>query len=554
VGFGTIYVLTTDVDLVIVAADIVPSFTVSAAGNYTIHTLVYDPTTFDPGTIIFGETMGSEVYELFIEGGGTICGSLDVAGAPIIVDVCLPPCEANAGTISADDATVCFENGTATISATANGDAVVPDGFQTVYVLTSGPDLIIEAADALPAFPVAQTGDYTVHTLVYDPTTLDLGFIVFGETTGGEVNALLIQGGGIICASLDLIGAPILVEDCSPVNDDCANAIPVAISSVDNCAGNAVSGNNAFATQEAGNGPGCETTSQYFADVWYTFNSGENTEISILLDPGTMTDWALTVTDACSGGMELACELDPSAPIDVSTTPNTEYRVRVYSNIGSGVGGSFALCITGAVPTFICDGGDVVGSNGETLIDVCQDTDPDVLDFNTTSVSVEDYAFIVTDEVNTIITPMAGNSLDFNALPLGTYRVWGVSYNGTLEGAIPGEPASGISSTGACVDLSNGFVAVNVEICSGMADRSLGLWNLHPNPTSGEFNVRYGGDDGPVSLEVIDMDGRTVIQKQLTMSHGQVYTLDGAGRLAPGPYTVRLGLDGSVRMLRLLVQ
>ncbi|MBK9401639.1 MAG: hypothetical protein IPN36_12510 [Bacteroidetes bacterium] len=56
-------------------------------------------------------------------------------------------------------------------------------------------------------------GIYTIHTLVYDPSTLNLGIVVPGTTTGFDVNALLIQGGGSICASLDVTGAPVIVND-----------------------------------------------------------------------------------------------------------------------------------------------------------------------------------------------------------------------------------------------------------------------------------------------------------------------------------------------------
>jgi hypothetical protein len=47
--------------------------------------------------------------------------------------------------------------------------------------------------------------------LVYDPATLNLGIVVPGVTTGFDVNSLLVQGGGSICASLDVQGAPFLV-------------------------------------------------------------------------------------------------------------------------------------------------------------------------------------------------------------------------------------------------------------------------------------------------------------------------------------------------------
>ena len=44
------------------------------------------------------------------------------------------------------------------------------------------------------------------------PNTWTSAIVVPGVTTGFDVNGLLIQGGGTICASLDVAGAPVLVE------------------------------------------------------------------------------------------------------------------------------------------------------------------------------------------------------------------------------------------------------------------------------------------------------------------------------------------------------
>ena len=549
-GFQTVYVLTSGTGLVIEEAGALPEFVVDAPGLYTIHTLVYDPLTLDLGTIVFGQTTGGAVNGLLIQGGGTICASLDVAGAPVVVELC---CEAEAGTLTASASTVCLLNDSAAVSATPGGNSVVPAGFSTLYVLTSGADLVIQQVSVAPSFDVTTADDYTIHTLVYDPTTLDLGTFTFGETTGGEVNALLIQGGGIICASLDVAGAPISVEDCTPVNDDCADAISLPINAIGDCPEAAVIGNNTYASQDGGD-PGCDATQESFLDVWYTFNSGANTLVTIDLDPGTMTQWAITVSDACSGGNEVYCEVSPGGPIDLTTTVDTDYWVRIYSNTEIGQGGEFTLCFSGAAPTFVCDGGEVSAVGGDTEITVCQNSAPDVIDLATTSTSVEDYAYIATDANNIVVTLLAGNSLDFNALPLGVYRVWGVSYNGDLQGATPGQLATEITSTGDCLELSANFVLVSVEICVGVDGLSASEWTLFPNPGNGEFNLRYAGTSGRTLLEVIDMQGRLVYQQSVPMTHGQVHTVNVAGKLAAGSYTVRLSNGNEVNNLRLSIR
>jgi hypothetical protein len=210
-GFEVIYVLTEGAGLVIIDVNATPEFEVDATGSYTIHTLVYDPTTLDLSIVEIGVTTGFDVNGLLIQGGGEICASLDVAGAAFTVVLC---CDAEAGTLSGGGE-VCLEDDSATLTATADGNAVVPAGYEVIYVLTEGAGLVIIDVNATPEFEVENEGSYTIHTLVYDPATLDLSIVVPGTTTGFDVNGLLIQGGGTICASLDVAGAAFTVVDCS---------------------------------------------------------------------------------------------------------------------------------------------------------------------------------------------------------------------------------------------------------------------------------------------------------------------------------------------------
>ena len=130
-------------------------------------------------------------------------------------DDCINPplCTADAGTLVADADSTCLDNGSILISATAQANAVVPSGYEIVYVLTESG--VIQAMENAPEFTVMNTGGFTIHTLVYDPTILDLGTVVLGTTLASDVDNLLIQGGGTICASLDLTGATVSVTDCS---------------------------------------------------------------------------------------------------------------------------------------------------------------------------------------------------------------------------------------------------------------------------------------------------------------------------------------------------
>ncbi|WP_299335903.1 T9SS type A sorting domain-containing protein [uncultured Psychroserpens sp.] len=226
-GYVQAFVLTQGEDLVILGAGGEPSFEVTEAGDYTIHSLVFNPDTLDLSIVQPGVTTGFDVFGLLIAGGGEICASLDVAGASFKVDE--EQCTADAGTMTTDMANVELSNGSATITATADGNAVIPEGYVQAFVLTQGEGLIILGAGGEPSFEVTEAGDYTIHSLVFNPDTLDLGIVQPGVTTGFDVFGLLIAGGGEICASLDVAGASFKVDeeqctaDAGTMSTDMAN-------------------------------------------------------------------------------------------------------------------------------------------------------------------------------------------------------------------------------------------------------------------------------------------------------------------------------------------
>ncbi len=78
-------------------------------------------------------------------------------------------CLANAGTISIEFDAGCLVNGSATVTASPSGNAVVPAGFNLIYVLTQTNGLIIQAVSTTPTFTVNSLDIHRIHTLVYDP-------------------------------------------------------------------------------------------------------------------------------------------------------------------------------------------------------------------------------------------------------------------------------------------------------------------------------------------------------------------------------------------------
>jgi hypothetical protein len=209
-GYSTLFVLTQGEGLVIEQVNTAAEFTVNAAGNYTIHTLVY-PTGLDLSVVELGVTTGFDVNGLLVQGGGELCAALDVAGAPVYVQEGEEVCTADAGTVYSFSPIQCLSNGVATIGATQVQQPVIPDGYSQLFVLTNAFNLTILDVSTQPQFDINRVGFYRIHSLVYNPSTLDLSIVQFGQTTAYDVLPQLQQGGGNICASLDVYGAVSLV-------------------------------------------------------------------------------------------------------------------------------------------------------------------------------------------------------------------------------------------------------------------------------------------------------------------------------------------------------
>jgi len=134
-----------------------------------------------------------------------------------------PVCLADAGTLTITDDEVELDTPEVTVSATPDGNAVVPVGYSTLYVLTSGAGLIIEQTGSSPSFSVSTTGLFTIHTLIYnansgDPDFLDLSGIELGVTPASDIIDQINDND--LCASLDATGAEVNVIPCDEGDTD----------------------------------------------------------------------------------------------------------------------------------------------------------------------------------------------------------------------------------------------------------------------------------------------------------------------------------------------
>ncbi|MDX1943517.1 MAG: T9SS type A sorting domain-containing protein [Saprospiraceae bacterium] len=108
-------------------------------------------------------------------------------------------------------------------------------------------------------------------------------------------------------------------------------------------------------------------------------------------------------------------------------------------------------------------GGDVTLENGDTLTYVCLNTGgSSIVKFDSTGTSRGDYIYVITDENNIIRNGIFGDEFDFSFLSLGTFRVWGLAYTGTLTATI-GDVVTNVPISDDCFELSDTYATVVVS-------------------------------------------------------------------------------------------
>ncbi len=574
-GYSLLYVLTEGPGLVIQNVSPTPSFTVAATGVYTIHSFVY-PSDLDLSGVVPGETTGFDVNGLLVQGGGEICGSLLVAGAVTEAVEC-PLCTADAGTLNGGGE-ACLENGSATITASADGNAVVPTGYSTVYVLTSGPGLVIVNAGAEPSFEVDAEGTYTIHTLVFDPATLDLGIVEFGVTTGFDVNGLLIQGGGNICASLDVAGAAFNVTTCeeeclanagtlSGGGEACLeNGSATITASAD---GNAVVPTGYSTVYVLTSGPGLVIVNAGAEPSFEVDAEGTYTIHTLVFDPSTLdlgiVEFGVTTGFDVNGlliqgGGNICASLDVAGAAFNVTTCEEE----CLANAGNIAPADFLVCWQDDQLVGVPAGNAVVPAGYETLYVLTRGNGLVIRQVNTEPVFTVNQNGVY--RIHTLVYDPA--TLDLSIVQFGVTT--GFDVNGLL---IQG-------GGGICASLDvNGapFIAVGPILCSildlfrdidpndaqamedaldrmeaGVAlaienDSPANITGVWPNPTRDVLNIGlYLVGDQNITISVIDLSGKEVMVPAASLfGAGANQTSLDVDALAPGSYMVRINTANS---------
>ena len=387
-------------------------------------------------------------------------------------------CAAEAGRLLASNpgAAIKAEGEGVRLEAKRINDAVVPDGYEVAYVLTTENDgelVIQDLYTSLDEAFVLSPGNYRLHTFVAElddtssPNYVDLGVVEPGVTTASDVLGLLEAND--ICAALEVPGAMFDVYDCDVTggliySQNGTNEISVCPTDgpVGVVPAYAVTANAAYVITDAS------------YDIVEVVTDPDDVDFSDFA-PGTYNIFLVTYTG------ELATGLSGSIYDQV-------YSDRCYINSDNEIivtvdevdAGQVVTTADGATVTYVCTAGD---------------GNPDVIGFSNPGAANLEYAYVITDPNNVIIGLPENAFADFDAAGPGVCWVYGVSYTGELTLSLGDVLGEGEVATG-CAAVTDGFIAVvRADSDGGMVNVAGEDGQIDASDTDGSIDVDVTGND-----------------------------------------------------------
>jgi len=230
-----------------------------------------------------------------------------------------------------------------------------------------------------------------------------------------------------------------------PSNDACTNATLLSLQ----CPGGTTGTNGTTIGSITTDGlpnPSCDLTGT-IRDVWYYFNTGNNTEINLYASLGTATWIGVAVYTTCgtlATGLNTNCDFNIITPNPTNITGllmNTTYRLRIFTNVSYDTPGTFTIYLNTVNNTSTLSS--VTGTDNQT---VCQNTSITNISYNT----------------------KGATGSTFSGLPTGVSGSWSnnvVTLTGTPS--VSGTFNYVVTLTGGCGTVtSNGTITVNPTVAT----------------------------------------------------------------------------------------
>ncbi len=192
------------------------------------------------------------------------------------------------------------------------------------------------------------------------------------------------------------------------------------------------------------------------------------------------------------------------------------------------------------------DGGTITTTAGEMDLTLCVGPDNAFLTMETDSNADLGYAYFLTDTSNVVVSATESDTVDFVNVVPGSYRIWGVSFSGTLND-ITGQGADTAVISFSCFELSDNFVSVirESEVDGGTLSTLTGDTLIYACPGGGGPDIvviNTTSQDTNYQLFITNGDGDIIVPD----IGGNVIPFDGA---APGIYRIwGVGFNGTLEL------
>lgn len=161
------------------------------------------------------------------------------------------------------------------------------------------------------------------------------------------------------------------------------------------------------------------------------------------------------------------------------------------------------------------NGGSISLPGGVTELHLCVANDNALVNVSTTSTSIVGYVYVISDTSNVVVGISEDAPVDFTDYAPGEYRIWGLSYTGTLLVA-PGDMANEGQPASSCFQWSSNFVSVSRSeaLEGGNLSTQFGTERIYICPNDGNPDpvvINTTSTDIPYRFVFTDDDGRVLV-------------------------------------------
>jgi hypothetical protein len=307
-------------------------------------------------------------------------------------------------------------------------------------------------------------------------------------------------------------------------------------------------------------------------DVWHSFVA-TSTNVVVAALGGTDFDMVLELLSGpCGSPTSLACS-DTSVANEIEElvygglTVGTTYYVRIYSyDEGPLTDPTYQVCVVGVEPPandrcadaivvdvnepMECPAASVMGSNAFAEVS----TDDPECDASTVGYQDVWYSFnslgnsSITFELTNISMSDAGVEILAGCGGTSVFCDLGEGVDGPID--VDVDPNTDylvrVYSNSQFGEGGDFGLCVSGAISTAVIGTEATTWKVFPNPNNGTFQISNAGEAMNGTVQLFDATGRLVVTERVVLPAGGIQTLDHAGHLAPGTYSLRM-IHGDVR-------